>query len=90
MIDKTLLAGYYWQEVLEHPSFTLDDIAEFLRQSKETPPKNRRDATFQNVKRGTFAEEGPREQSSHAKNRWTVTNSGIARVEAGFKPRGAK
>jgi hypothetical protein len=87
MIDKTLVAGYWWEVIEGREYFTLDDLAEFLRQAKESPPKNRRDAAYQNVKRGTFREEGARGQSSSAKNRWTLTNNGIMRVEEGFASR---
>lgn len=82
--DKALVAGYFIETLDGKESFAHDDLGHFLNASKETLPKNRRDITCVNVKRGTFREVGERVQASIAKNRWSLTNKGIAMVEANF------
>ena len=83
--DTTLAAGYYLEMVAGNESFTFDDLADFYNKAKEAMPANRRDPPYQNVRRGYFREIGPREGGKTARNRWAVTNLGIARVESGFK-----
>jgi len=82
--DKTLLAAYYLEVLKGKTSFNLDDLEGFYDAAKETRPKNRRDAAFQNVKRGCFREVGDRVQASTARNEWALSNSGIKRVEENF------
>ncbi len=82
--DKTLAAGYYLEMIQGKATFNLDHLEAFYEAAKEARPKNRRDAAFQNVKRGYFREVGDRVQASTAKNEWSLSNTGIKRVEDGF------
>jgi hypothetical protein len=82
--DKTLAAGYYLEIISGGESFDFDQIEAFYGQAKEAAPANRRDPPYQNVKKGYFREVGKRRVGMHARNRWALTNSGIARVEGGF------
>jgi hypothetical protein len=83
--DKTLVAGYYLELIRGLESFDFDDIETYYRQAKEAPPENRRDPPYQNVKRGYFRRAGKTQQGKAARNRWSMTNTGIARVEQGFQ-----
>jgi len=82
--DRTLAAGYYIEIISGLDSFSFDDIEAFYTQAKEPAPANRRDPPYQNVKKGYFREVGKRQVGKMARNRWALTNLGIARVEAGF------
>ncbi|MGA8542152.1 MAG: hypothetical protein WB947_01205 [Thermoplasmata archaeon] len=82
--DKTLAAGYYLEIFSGGDSFDLDEIEDFYCQAKEAAPANRCDSPYQNVKKGYFREIGNRQAGMKARNRWALTNSGIARVENGF------
>lgn len=83
--DKILAIGYYLEMILREESFDFDRLYAVLGQAKEPVPANRRDPPYQNVKKGFFREVGKREAGMKARNRWALTNTGIARVEAGFK-----
>lgn len=87
-LDKTLLAGYYIETVIGKASFNLDDLSAFFNTAKEQIPKNRRDAPYQLVKKGYFREVGNRVQASTARNEWSLTNSGMKRVEDNFPKEG--
>ena len=89
MNDKVLTIGYYIEIHLGEESFDFDRLYAVLGQAKEPLPGNRRDPPFQNVRNGLFREIGARAAGKTARNRWSLTNTGIARVEAGFKNRGA-
>lgn len=82
--DRTLTAGYYIEIIGGAESFNFDGIEDFFGAAKEAVPANRRDPPYQNVKKGYFREVGPREVGMKARNRWALTNLGIARVEGGF------
>jgi hypothetical protein len=82
--DRTLTAGYYIEVISGKDSFNFDDVEDFYAQAKEAAPANRRDPPYQNVKKGYFREVGKRQTGMHARNRWALTNSGIARVDGGF------
>lgn len=88
--DKTLVAGYFIEIVEGRESFDFDDVEQFYAQAKEAAPANRRDPPYQNVKKGYFREVGKRQVGKTARNRWALTNSGIARVDGGFKKGGAR
>jgi len=85
MNDRVLTAGYYIETVVGEESFDMDRLYAFLGQAKEALPANRRDPPYQNVKRGFFMEIGDRGRGKTARNRWSLTNAGIKRVESGFK-----
>lgn len=85
MNDMVLTAGYYIETVAGEESFDMDGLYEFLGKAKEALPANRRDPPYQNVKRGFFMEVGDREKGNTARNRWSLTNAGLKRVESGFK-----
>jgi len=82
--DKTLAAGYHIEIIGGAESFDFDDVEKFYAAAKEASPANRRDPPYQNVKHGFFREVGKREVGMKARNRWALTNAGIARVETGF------
>jgi hypothetical protein len=82
--DKVVVAGYYIEHYEGKDSFDHDDIARFLVTAKERPPANRRDVIYQNVKHGAIREVGPRAKGRTARNRWCLTNTGIAMVESNF------
>jgi hypothetical protein len=83
--DKTLTAGFYLEIISGQDSFDFDDIERFYHQAKEAAPANRRDPPYQNVQKGYFREIGKRQVGKTARNRWALTNTGIARVEEGFR-----
>jgi len=85
--DKVLVAGYYIEVILGETSFNLDRLYQVFDQMRESPPGNRRDPPHNNEKYGFFRPEGTKIHSRTANNRWTLTNAGRARVEAGAFPR---
>jgi hypothetical protein len=86
--DKALAAGYYLELVSGEESFSAEQIEAFFGKAKESAPANRSDPPYQNVKKGYFREVGERQLGKGARNKWALTNSGIARVESGFGRRG--
>ena len=82
--DKSVAASYYIEHYEHEEWFDHDGIARVMLAAKERPPKNRRDVAYQNVARGVWREVGPREKGKTAKNRWCLTNTGIALVERNF------
>ena len=84
ILDKTLLAGYYIETVMMRTDFDLDDLSRFFDAAKESQPANRRDPPHQLVKKGYFREVGERVQASTARNKWSLSNSGLKRVEDNF------
>lgn len=82
LADLGLAAGYYLEVVCGADGFDLDDLNRFYSEAKEPRPRAYRDVPYQNVKRGTMRQLGKMVQSRTAHNRWSLTNSGIARVEA--------
>jgi hypothetical protein len=84
-LDKTLAAGYHIEIICGAESFDFDGIEGFYAEAKEAAPANRRDPPYQNVKKGYFREVGKRAGGMKARNRWALTNLGIARVESGFQ-----
>lgn len=88
--DKTLTAGFYIEMISGHASFDFDDIDRFYNEAKEASPANRRDPPYQLVEEGFFRKVGKRATGKNARNRWALTNDGIARVEHGFKSGGSR
>lgn len=83
--DKSVLGSYYVEQYEHKDSFDHDDIARILLAAKERPPANRRDVAYQNVRRGVWREVGERAKGRTARNRWCLTNNGIALVERDFE-----
>jgi hypothetical protein len=82
--DLGAVAGYYIEMRLGKDGFDLDDLNRFYADAKEPRPKAYRDVVYQNVKRGVFRPLGKTVQSRTARNRWALTNTGIALVESNF------
>lgn len=83
--DRTLAAVFYLEKFEGQDSANFDEIDSWFSAAKEAAPVNRRDPPYQLVKKGYLREVGKREVGKTARNRWAVTNLGIARVESGFK-----
>jgi hypothetical protein len=88
--DKALAAGYYIEILTGKEFFGLNDLESFFNQAKEANPRNPSLPPFLNVKNGYFREVGEKDDGGRGKTRWALTNSGIARVEHGFKKGGSE
>jgi hypothetical protein len=79
-VQKTLVIGYYLENIEGMNQFNVKDLTEGFRSAKEPPPLNINDKVNSNIQKGYMMEEKEKKDKLTA---WVLTNSGEKFVEGG-------
>jgi hypothetical protein len=81
-VQKTLLIGYYLEKHRNFPAFSVKDLGQGFRDTKEPIPSNINDKVNKNIKQGYMMEVREKKDGMRA---WVLTNSGERIIESNFK-----